>query len=382
MIKSEEILLPPLFQGSFLTKLTRLNPVILLLLILWAGVGIIMLFSAAGGSFEPWAKRQTIYLVIGFCMMLFLALTNPDFWLYWAYGIYGLALLLLGAVELVGTTGMGARRWLDLGILRIQPSELMKPALILALSGYFHKLSLEDTHKLRHLLIPIILIVIPVMMVIRQPDLGTAIVLMLGGVMVLFLAGVKLWKFYVMAVGVLLSLPIAWNFILHDYQKRRILIFLEPEQDPLGAGYHITQSKIALGSGGLTGRGYMEGTQSQYNFLPEKHTDFIFTMLGEEFGLRGTFGLLFIFCLLVGTGTWLALRAQSQFNRLLAFGLINNFALYVMINIAMVTGMAPVVGLPLPMISYGGSAIISVLLGFGLILMVGINRDHLTDLRS
>lgn len=365
----------PLFHDGIYKRCLRLNWLFILMIMLWAAIGIALLYSAAGGDFNPWAMRQLIYLGIGFCIMIGLALTNPQFWMNYAYVIYGGALLLLVAVELVGATGMGAQRWLDLKFFRLQPSELMKAAMVLALARYFHGLDIEDTGKIKSLIIPFLLLSLPVLLVLRQPDLGTAILIVIGGLMVMFLAGIRLWKFVVMGASAVAAVPLAWNFILHDYQKRRILIFLEPERDPLGAGYHITQSKIALGSGGMFGRGYMNGPQSQNSFLPEKHTDFIFTMLGEEMGLRGTFGLLILFCGLLAVGAVLSLRASSQFNRLVGFGMINNFALYVIINIAMVTGLAPVVGVPLPLISYGGSATISVMAGFGLVLMVGLNRD-------
>ncbi|MFK7866373.1 MAG: rod shape-determining protein RodA, partial [Alphaproteobacteria bacterium] len=360
----------PLFHDGIYKRCLRLNWLFILMIMLWAAIGIALLYSAAGGDFNPWAMRQLIYLGIGFCIMIGLALTNPQFWMNYAYVIYGGALLLLVAVELVGATGMGAQRWLDLKFFRLQPSELMKAAMVLALARYFHGLDIEDTGKIKSLIIPFLLLSLPVLLVLRQPDLGTAILIVIGGLMVMFLAGIRLWKFVVMGASAVAAVPLAWNFILHDYQKRRILIFLEPERDPLGAGYHITQSKIALGSGGMFGRGYMNGPQSQNSFLPEKHTDFIFTMLGEEMGLRGTFGLLILFCGLLAVGAVLSLRASSQFNRLVGFGMINNFALYVIINIAMVTGLAPVVGVPLPLISYGGSATISVMAGFGLVLMV------------
>ena len=373
---SARLPLPRLFATHPIRRFLNINFFFIGLIILWASIGIAMLYSAAGQSFTPWAERQLIYLAAGLIIMIILALTRPEFWLYYAYYFYGFALLLLLAVEFMGTAGMGAKRWLDLGLFNMQPSELMKPALVLALARYYQKLPLRQVERIYSLFIPIILIMLPVALVIRQPDLGTGLLLLIGGVMVLFLTGVRLWKFITIGVMGLISMPFSWFYLLHDYQKQRILTFLNPESDPLGAGYHILQSKIALGAGGLTGRGFGAGTQSQNKFLPEKHTDFIFTMLGEEFGLRGTYGLLILFMVILLVGSYLSFRAIDPFNRLIGFGMINNFMLYVIINIAMVTGLAPVVGLPLPLISYGGSATISVMASFGLILMVGLHRDQ------
>lgn len=346
---------------------------------IWASIGIAMLYSAGGGSFEPWAIRQVYHMAIGFLVMLLFALSNPSFWLKIAWPFYGFTLFLLILVEIMGDIGMGAQRWLDLGILSLQPSEMMKVGLILVLARYFHDCSIDETRQIKPLFVPFMLILMPSILVIRQPDLGTAILLAFTGFMVLFLAGVRIWKFVLAGSCAILAVPIAWNYLLLEYQKKRVMTFLNPELDPLGSGYNILQSKIALGSGGFSGRGFLGGTQSQHNFLPEKQTDFIFTMLGEAFGLLGTYGLLLLFIILVGLGSYIAFQAKNHFSRLLAFGLINNFALYVFINIAMVTGLLPVVGVPLPLISYGGTVVVSVLGGFGLILMVGVNRNHKID---
>jgi rod shape determining protein RodA len=282
-------------------------------------------------------------------------------------------LVLLVIVDFVGIIGMGAQRWIDLGVINLQPSEVMKIALVLALARYFHGLGADDLGRPWKLLVPTLMIVIPVGLVIKQPDLGTAMMLLVGGAAVLFAAGVRLWMFAVVILGGLAVVPVAWEF-LHDYQRRRILTFLDPESDPLGSGYHILQSKIALGSGGLFGKGFMQGTQSHLNFLPEKQTDFIFTMLAEEFGLIGSFGMLTLYALILGYCFGIALTARNQFGRLLAIGITTTFFLYVFINMAMVMGLLPVVGVPLPLVSYGGTAIVSLMLGFGLVMSVHVHR--------
>jgi len=355
-------------------KLRHLNWSFVAVVILIALVGYAMLYSAAGGAHGPWAWRHSVRFGIGISAMLVIALIDIRFWFRFAYPIYATALLGLIAVEVIGSVGMGAQRWINLGLFQLQPSEIMKLGLVLALARWFHGAWLEDIARPTFLVLPVLLIAAPAALVLKQPDLGTAIMLAGGGAALLFLAGVRWWKFALVLGPVLLALPLLWQQ-LHDYQKKRVMTFLDPERDPLGAGYHIIQSKIALGSGGLWGKGFLQGTQSQLSFLPEKHTDFIFTMLAEEIGLVGALGLLALFMLLVGAGVVFALRARSQFARLLAMGVTSTFFLYIVINIAMVTGLIPVVGVPLPMISYGGTAMITVLIGFGLLLSIDIHRD-------
>jgi rod shape determining protein RodA len=355
-------------------KLRHLNWLFVAVVIVVALVGYAMLYSAAGGAHSPWAWRHGVRLGIGLTAMLVIALMDIRFWFRFAYPVYAVALLGLIAVEAVGTIGMGAQRWIDLGVVQLQPSEVMKLGLVLALARWFHGAWLEEVAQPRRLLIPLLLIAAPVVLVLKQPDLGTAIMLAAGGGALLFLAGVRWWKFALVLGPMLLALPLIWQQ-LHDYQRQRVMTFLDPERDPLGAGYHITQSKIALGSGGVWGKGFLQGTQSQLSFLPEKQTDFVFTMLAEETGLVGALGLLTLFVLLIGAGLVFALRARSQFARLLAAGVTTTFFLYVTINVAMVVGLIPVVGVPLPMISYGGTAMVTVLTGFGLLLSVDIHRD-------
>ncbi|MAG95868.1 MAG: rod shape-determining protein RodA [Alphaproteobacteria bacterium] len=355
-------------------KLWNVNWTLVLLICLTASIGFAMLYSVSEGTVDTWVKRQTVRFGVGFVLMLLVALVDIRFWLRYAYAIYFLALALLGAVEVIGVVGMGAQRWVDLGVVNLQPSEIMKIALVLALARYFHGLSAEEVERMRWLLIPVVMVAAPVVLVLRQPDLGTALLLAIGAGAMFFLAGVRLWIFGSVLFAGLAAIPFAWHY-LRDYQRDRILTFLNPERDPLGAGYHILQSKIALGSGGLVGKGFMNGSQSQLDFLPEKQTDFIFTMLAEEFGLIGGLVLLALYGLMLAYGAVIALRSRNHFGRLLGMGVSFTFFVYFFINIAMVTGLIPVVGVPLPLISYGGTAMVTILIGFGLLICVCIHRD-------
>ena len=355
-------------------KLWQVSWPFVLLLCFTAAIGFMMLYSAAGGSWDPWASRQVMRFGVGVAVMLAVAMVDIRFWLRYAYAIYALALALLIAVELIGIMGMGAQRWLSLGVVQLQPSELMKIALILALARYFHGATYEEIGRPTALIPPLVVVAAPVVLVVRQPDLGTAIMLMLAGGIIFFLAGVRAWKFAVVIVGGLAALPVVWS-MLHAYQQRRVLTFLDPESDPLGGGYHILQSKIALGSGAIFGKGFMNGTQSGLNFVPEKQTDFIFAMLAEEFGLVGGLVLLAFYVLIIIFGFVISLRVRNQFGRLVGLGVTGTFFLYVFINVAMVMGLLPVVGVPLPLISYGGTAMLSVMVGFGFLLSAFVHRD-------
>ncbi len=354
-------------------KLAHLNWPLVVLLVMTTAFGIAILYSAAQG-WDPWASRQLVRFGVGIALMLAIALVDIRIWMRYAYVIYFGGLALLVVVEMAGASGMGAQRWISLGGFNFQPSEIMKMVLVLGLARYFHGVGLEDIGRLRYLIVPLAMILAPAALVLRQPDLGTAIMLLLGGAGILFLVGVRLWKFAaVIALG-LGALPVAWS-VLRPYQRRRILTFLDPESDPLGAGYHILQSKIALGSGGIGGKGFLLGTQSQLNFLPERHTDFIFTMLAEELGLIGGLALLGLYFLMLAYAIAVSLRVRNQFGRILGVGVCFTVFLYVFINVAMVMGLVPVVGVPLPLISYGGTAMMSVLIGFGLLLSASIHRD-------
>ncbi|MBL6959434.1 MAG: rod shape-determining protein RodA [Rhodospirillales bacterium] len=379
MNKETNSLNPP--QLSLKRKLLHIHWLFVLLLCLTAGVGFAMLYSAGNGSFDPWASRHMVRFGIGLLVMLVVALTDIRLWLRYAYVFYGISLLLLAAVEVTGSVGMGAQRWIDLGFFNVQPSELMKITLVLALARYFHGASIDDIMRPVYLIAPILMVMAPSALVLRQPDLGTALMLIIGSGAIFFLAGVRLWKFGVVLALALGSLPVIWQF-LRDYQKQRVLTFLNPESDPLGSGYHIIQSKIALGSGGLFGKGFMQGTQSHLNFLPEKQTDFIFTMLAEEFGLVGGVGLVGLYVLLMAYGVAISVSCRNQFGRLVGMGVTFTFFLYVFINVAMVMGVIPVVGVPLPLISYGGTAMMTLLFGFGLLMSVYVHRDVMIGRRG
>jgi rod shape determining protein RodA len=355
-------------------KLRQVSWSLVVLLVAIAGIGFAMLYSVADGAFSPWASRQMARFATGLLIMLGIAMVDIRVWMRLAYPFYALAFLLLLLVEAVGIIGMGAQRWVDLGPFQIQPSELMKIALVLALARYCHPLTLHQVSRPLVLLPPLLLVAAPVALVLRQPDLGTAMLLLFGAATLLFLAGVN-WRYFAAAAALAAAaVPVAWT-MLHDYQRARVLTFLNPESDPLGSGYHILQSKIALGSGGLFGKGYLAGTQSHLNFLPEKQTDFIFTMLGEEFGLVGGLTVLTLYALVLACGFGLMLQIRHQFGRLVAAGICATFFFYVFINIAMVMGLVPVVGVPLPFLSYGGTAMMTLLIGFGFLLSAAVHRD-------
>lgn len=358
---------------GLLEKLRSIHWPLVVALMLLGMVGYLVLYSAGGGSHSPWAARHGARLAFGACIMLVVALVNIRVWFRWALPLYGAAFLMLLGVEVVGELSKGAQRWIDLGVVQLQPSELMKVGLVLCLARYFHSAYLDEVKRPLFLIVPLVCIALPAVLVLKQPDLGTSIMLLACGGTLLFLAGVRLWKFGLAIGAVAAALPLAWAG-LHDYQKQRVLTFMDPETDPLGAGYHIIQSKIALGSGGFWGKGYLQGSQAQLSFLPEKQTDFAFTMLAEETGFVGAVVVLLLCLAVVGMTLLVALRCTHQFGRLLAMGIAFNFFLYVLINVAMVTGLIPVVGVPLPMISYGGTAMMTTLLGFGLVLSVDVHH--------
>ncbi len=365
------------FKSQKLTikeKLMNISFCYVLFICVLAAIGITMLYSAANGHWRPWALNQLVRFGAGLGIMLFFAMVDIRILLRYAYVFYFFTLFLLIVVEISGHVGMGAQRWINLGFFKLQPSELMKVALVLALARYFHTRSLQSIESLGGILPGLLLALVPAGLVIVQPDLGTGLMLLFTATAIFFVVGVQLWKFGVVAVGAIIFMPIAWAF-LRDYQKDRVLTFLDPERDPLGAGYHIIQSKIALGSGGVFGKGFLKGTQSHLNFLPEKHTDFIFTMLSEEWGMIGAvFVILLNFCI-VAYGYSFALKSSSYFGKVVAIGLTTNYFLYVSINTAMVLGLIPVVGIPLPLISYGGTVMLSIMASFGILLSVYINRN-------
>src|SRR5579871_2777742 len=326
-----------------------------------AGIGIAALYSAADGSWQPWAAKQTMRFGFAFVPMLAAGMLRLRHWFRSAYAVYLAALLLVVAVDTRGFAGGGAQRWIDLGVIQLQPSEVMSIALVLALSRYCHAVGDENVARLRYFFVPLVMILVPTALVLKEPDLGTAVVLLVSGLVVMFVAGVRPIVFGVGGLAAGLSLPVVWK-ALREYQKARIYTFLDPDSD-------------ALGSGGLFGKGFLLGTQSHLSFLPEKQTDFIFTTLAEEFGLVGGLALLALYVVLIGYGFAIALRCRNHFGRLLALGIVTNFFLYVFVNVAMVTGLIPVVGVPLPLISYGGTAMLTVMFGIGLIMSVYLDRD-------
>jgi len=355
-------------------KALQINWGLILIVTATAAIGVAMLYSAANGSWNPWATRQIARYAVGLVILITIALVDISFWWRYAYLLYAVLLALLIAVEVVGSIGMGAQRWINLGVIKLQPSELMKVGLALALARYFHGASTEDVRRIPYLIVPLLLIALPSALVLKQPDLGTALFLIMIGGAVFFVAGVQLWKFGLVLAAAGAAIPIVWS-TLRTYQQKRILTFLDPESDPLGAGYHILQSKIALGSGGLFGKGFMQGSQSHLNFLPEKQTDFIFTMMAEEFGMVGGLVLLGLYILIMIYGFAIGLRSRTHFGRLLAMGLTSMLFFYVFINIAMVMGLIPVVGVPLPLISYGGTAMLTLMIGIGFLINVYVHRD-------
>ena len=363
-------------------KILYLNWPLIVLLIAVAGVGFLMLTSVAGGRISRWAEPQMERFALGFVLMLIVAMVPIWFWRNVSALAFGLSVLLLLFVEFFGAVGMGAQRWIDLGFMRLQPSELTKITLVMVLAAYYDWLDVTKKSHPLFVLIPLLVIALPVALTLRQPDLGTALLLLIGGGAVMFLAGVH-WAYFagVIALGagavfaVFTSRGTGWQ-LLQDYQYRRIDTFLNPSNDPLGAGYHITQSQIALGSGGWTGRGFMEGTQSRLNFLPEKHTDFIFTTLAEEFGFVGASSLLALYLLILVFCIVIALSTRDRFAALLVMGIAVAFFLYFAVNMAMVMGLAPVVGVPLPLVSYGGSAMLVLMIAFGLVQSAHIHRPR------
>ena len=380
---------------SIFSKILYLNWKLILFLLLLSSVGLAILYSAGKaecsdnltcllsyGSWSPWAISQLPKIIMGFGILFIVAVFDLKIWVKYAYWIYGIGLVSLILVDFVGHVGMGAQRWLNLGFIRFQPSEFMKIALVLALSKYFAALSINEIRNICYLAFPLLLVILPVGLVLAQPDLGTAMTLIFVSSIVFFIAGVQWWKFGIAFLLGLIALPLIWQYGLHDYQKQRVIIFMNPEKDIMGSGYHITQSKISLGSGGFWGKGYLQGTQSHLNFLPEKQTDFIFTMFAEEFGM---FGCLLLFGLIIAI-LWQCYRvafvSRNNFGKLLSLGLAANFFVYFFINTAMVMGLLPVVGVPSPLLSYGGTAMLTLFFGFGLIQCCYIHSDMLISSKS
>ena len=368
---------------SITSKLWYVNWPVIAVAGLIATIGCAALYSVGGGSFQPWAERHAMRFLIATAILLAMAMVRIHIWLRAAYVVYALALVALALVPIIGVDALGARRWLGFGGVTFQPSELMKLALVAALARYYQWLPVPLVSRPGWVIIPLLLIAVPVALTLRQPDLGTAVLFGITGLTLMFLAGVSIFYFLAGTAGVVAAAPFIWSN-LHDYQRRRVETFLNPDLDPLGSGYHIAQSKIAIGSGGMWGKGFVLGTQSQLDFVPEKHTDFILTILGEEWGFAGLSVLLLLFSVMLVLIILMAWRCQNRFGRLVIAGIAITLFVYVFINTAMVTGLVPVVGVPLPLVSYGGTSMMTLMIGLGLAMSAYVHRDESirrTDLR-
>lgn len=364
----------PASGGSLTSKLFEINWLLPTLVAVLGLIGVTMIFAATDGVWRYGAFQHLTRVGFGGLVMLAVALTDIRIWYRLAYPAYLVGLVLLIGVEFVGVEVNGSVRWLDFGFLRLQPSEIMKPAIALALARYYHDLSADRVSHIIGLLGALILLIMPMVLILRQPDLGTTLLLATTGVAVVFLAGISLRVIGFASLFAAVGIPLFYKFGLKAYQQERVMTFLDPSRDPAGASYHITQSKIALGSGGVNGKGFMRGTQRQGEYVPENRTDFIFTVIGEEFGLVGGLLTMGLYMAVIGVCIWLSLQCKEMFSKLLILGLTTTFTLYIFINLGMVMGLAPVVGVPLPLISYGGTVILAVMGGFGLILSAHLHR--------
>ena len=357
---------------TFSEKLSRFSWGLFIPMCLVLAASIVVLYSAGGGAWRPFALSQLIKIVLGFGVFFFAAFTNIKTWIKSAYIIYAVALIMIVLVTFIGHTGMGAQRWLNLGFFHVQPSEFIKIALVLALARYFAWMNSVELSQIKNYMVPGLMLLVPFGLIVMQPDLGTALSLGMITVGMFYIVGAQKKWFIIGAILTALAAPVVWFGGLHDYQRDRIITFVNPDHDAQGAGYQINQAKIAFGSGGITGKGYMNGSQSQQSFLPEKQTDFIFTMLGEEFG----FLLIIIYSIIVIVLFWCAKTCRNRFGQLVCFGFMLNFFIYYFINISMVLGLMPTVGVPLPLMSFGGSSLLSLMFGFGLCQNAHIHKDQ------
>ena len=354
--------------------LPRINWFFVILLLLISSIGVALLYSIAGASWEPWALNQIIRILISLVVLILISLVNIGFWYKLANPLYLFSIFLIFLTFVLGKEVSGATRWIDLYFFSFQPAEITKIFVILALAKYFHSIKLQSYDIKQRIFFPLLILFIPVLLIFKQPDLGTALIIFFSGIIVLFLSGVQIKTFVLSGIGSLILLPIFWTF-LEDYQKSRFINFLDQQSNILGANYHITQSKIALGSGGFFGKGFLEGTQSHLNFIPELETDFIFSVLGEEFGFLGILFLFFLYFILICWTIKISLESKNYFSKIFGISFIASFFLVIFSNIGMVTGIIPVVGVPLPLCSYGGTAIVSNFIGFGIILSGYNYRD-------
>jgi rod shape determining protein RodA len=355
-------------------KIKNLNYLLIFIIILISFIGAAGLYSAADGSYEPWATKHLIRFYFFLLMAIIISMIDIKLIYKYTYLLFILSLFLLISVEIIGVFGKGATRWIRIFGISIQPSELVKITIILSLAKFYHDLKFENIKKISYLFFPFLILAIPFFFVIIQPDLGTSLSILLLGIFIFFLVGIKLWKFILGFLLTLISIPIFIQFI-KPYQRDRIFSFLNPESDPLGQGYQLIQSKIALGSGSSTGKGFLQGTQSYLEYLPEKQTDFIFTLIGEEFGFIGSIFIIILFIMLVAVCYFISIKCYHIFGKILALGVASNIFIYVFMNIAMVSGLMPVVGIPLPLISYGGSVMLSIMISIGLVLNVELNYN-------
>lgn len=367
---------------TFSEKLSRFSVALFIPMCLVLAISIVVLYSAGGGAWQPFALSQLVKILLGFVVFFFAAFSNIKTWIKSAYMIYAIALVMIILVTFVGHTGMGAQRWLNLGIIHIQPSEFIKIALVLALARYFAWMNSIELSQLKNYIVPVLMLLIPFGLIVAQPDLGTALSLGMITMGVFYIVGAQKKWFIIIAILGLMSAPVVWYGGLHDYQRDRIITFIDPDHDARGAGYQINQAKIAFGSGGITGKGYLNGSQSQQSFLPEKQTDFIFTMLGEELGFFGAFILLAIYTWIILVLFWCAKMCRNRFGQLICFGFMLNFFIYYFINISMVLGLMPTVGVPLPLMSFGGSSLLSLMFGFGLAQNAHIHKDQQLSARG
>ena len=361
---------------SFFQKVKKLDFILIFCIILLSAISLLVMYSTDGGEILYHTKSHFIKLLTFFSLMMVISFFNIKIWHITSYFIYFIIILLLIWVSVYGIKVSGSQRWINLYFIVLQPSELMKIGIILCLAKYYHRLKIENVNSFTTIIVSLSIIIIPIILVLSQPDLGTSILIASSGLIVLWLGGVKMKYFFISLIGFLISLPFIISF-LKPYQKMRILTFLDPDRDPLGAGYQIIQSKIAIGSGGITGKGFLKGTQSYLEFLPEKHTDFIFTLFSEEFGFVGSICLLLIYLIIIIRIVRIGVISRSNFSKLFCFGFAFAIFVYIVVNLSMVLGLLPIVGSPLPILSFGGSSLLATMIGFGIVLSAKINHKQL-----
>jgi len=360
---------------SFLQKIKNLDYILLICILILSMLSVFIMYSTDGGEFLYHTKSHLTKLVVFFVLMLTISFFNIKFWHFCSYFLYGVIILLLIWVSIYGIKVSGSQRWMNLYFLALQPSELMKIGIILCLAKYYHRASIEKVNSFLSISFVLSIILLPIILVISQPDLGTSILIALSGLIILWLGGVKIKYFFLSFITFLISLPFIISN-LQPYQKLRILTFLDPDRDPLGAGYQIIQSKIAIGSGGFSGKGFLQGTQSYLDFLPEKHTDFIFTLFSEEFGFIGSVGLLLLYTIIILRIVQIGAISRSIFARLFCFGFAFAIFIYITVNLSMVLGLLPIVGSPLPIMSYGGSSMLATMIGFGIVMSAKVHNQQ------